>query len=325
MYDDITFLDEALDSENLISTTVSEAAGVTPVKKGKRWLMTIAKPGQGQMGIYPEEVLKENGPTAFPDGTKSYFTHEKRDPRDQVGTISGVFWNEEEGELQGYLTPFPRYAQVLDEAKDDVEASMHVASRKDKRTNIVKELVYHRANTVDLVGFGGLEGSGLKFQVESLFAAAAAEDENGKEEENMEITKEMWDGLKSDIAGIVSKFDTFVSESHAELQGKADEDAVNALVETRVEEALQSYTEVEKSIDDADIFDFQKESLKADARLGKDITDDLKSAVEIATKARAEVKPDPKPRARGNVVVVEESLDSTPKTKSFKPGKWSSR
>jgi len=304
--------------------TLNEMAAA-PVKKGNRWLVTIAKPGQGSQGFYPAEVLKETGPGAFPKGTKAFFNHDaKRDVRDMVGTYDdGAFWNDEEEELQAYLTPFPRYRQVLEEAGKNIEASVHVASRKDHRTNIVKELVYNRANTVDLVSFAGLEGSGLKYQVESLFAAAAAEGEQEKNKENnVEITKEMWDGLVAAQTAVAAKFDTFVAESKVAVQGVADEAAVETVVAERLEEALKSYAEVEKSINDADILGTQKESLKARAIKGEDITEALTEAVSFVAEARKELVPNAKTAPRGKVVVVEESLNSdTPKT--YKVGRWS--
>src|SRR6478736_4403430 len=86
-----------------------------PTKVGSRWLVTVARPGQGSTGLYPESVLKETGPQAFPPGTKAFFNHDpKRDVRDMVGTYpDGAFWNDEAGELQAYLVPFPRYQDVL--------------------------------------------------------------------------------------------------------------------------------------------------------------------------------------------------------------------
>lgn len=315
--------------EDIQNAVLIESA-LAPVKKGKRWLVTIAKPGQGSMGYYPEAVLKETGPIAFPKGTKAFFNHDvKRDVRDMVGFYDQAFWNEEEGELQAYLTPFPRFASVLDEAVDPdtkqsyIEASVHVASRKDVRTGHVKELVFDRANTVDLVSFAGLEGSGLKYQVESLFAAAAAAGEQEeKKENNVEITKEMWDAQRADIITAVSaKFDTFLAESKGELQASVDADALEAAVAARVEEALAAYTEVEKSINDADILDTQKESLKAKAIKGEDIAADLAQAVSFVAEARKAFVPDTTVARRGTVVVVEESKDSAPQT--FTPGRWS--
>lgn len=303
--------------------TLQETAGA-PVKKGGRWLVTIARPGQGATGFYPEDVLKNTGPSAFPPKTKAFFNHDpNRDVRDMVGIYEeGAFWNEEEGELQAYLTPFPRYQEVLDQAGDSIEASIHAAARKDVRTGHVKELVYNRSNTVDLVSFAGLEGSGLKRQVESLFAAAAAEGEQEKNKENTVELEKVIEGLTSELRTLSAKFDTFVAESKQEAQGVADEAAVEAAVTTRVEEALAVIAEVEKSIDDADIFDTQKESLKAAARKGEDITERLAEYVSFVVEARRELVPDPTKFVRGKVVVVDESKGSS-KPNNFKVGRWS--
>lgn len=295
-----------------IEVVLDEVAGAPLKKQGKRWYVTIAKPGKGQQGSYPENTLKTFGEVAFPPGTKSFFNHaDKRDVRDYVGSFKdGAFWNEEAGELGGYLTPVKRYASVLEEAQDvaddAVEASMHVLSRKGP-DGTVKELMFHRGNTVDLVGFGGLEGSGVKFQVESLFAAAAADGENGKEEENMEITKEMWDGLVGTQSTLNSKFDTFVSEALADRQGQADADAVATAVAVQVEEALTAYAGQEVAIDAAVLPKKQKDAFKARARKGEDVSTDLASAVSFVAEALTEFA-GAKADKDGKVVVVSESL-----------------
>jgi hypothetical protein len=304
--------------------TLLESAG-QPTKVGNRWLVTIAKPGKGSTGTYTEEMLKATGPIAFPPGTKAFFNHDpKRDVRDMVGTYDeGAFWNDEIGELQAFLTPFPRYRTVLDEAGQNVEASIHASARKDHKTGYVKELLYNRSNTVDLVSFAGLEGSGLKYQVESLFAAAAAEVELNEKKEN-EVEEKIvlaLETLVSKLETLSAKFDTFAVESKTEVQGVADEAAVETLVKTRVEEALDGYAEVEKSINDADIPAIVKESLKALARKGEDITETLEGAVSIVAETKKEFTPDPKNVRRDRVVVVDESTDSQPK--NFRVGRWS--
>ncbi len=51
----------------------------------------------------------------------------------------GAFWNEEAGELGGYLTPFKRYAPILEDMVDEetgqsyVEASIRAAAHKDAK------------------------------------------------------------------------------------------------------------------------------------------------------------------------------------------------
>ena len=302
--------------------TLTESAG-QPTKLGNRWLVTIAKPGQGSTGTYTEEVLKNTGPIAFPPGTKAFFNHDpKRDVRDMVGTYEeGAFWNEEAGELQALLTPFPRYKQVLDEAGKNVEASIHASARKDHKTGYVKELLYDRGNTVDLVSFAGLEGSGLKYQVESLFAAASAASDLEEKKENKVEIEQAIEGLALQLTTLSAKFDTFVAESKAEVKGVADEAAVSDAVKTQVKEALAGYAVVEKSINDADIPAVVKESLKSLAREGEDITESLAGAVSIVAEAKKELASGPKGNRRDTVVVVDESTDSQPK--NFRVGRWS--
>lgn len=310
---------------------LDESATTAMKRAGKRWLVTLATPGVGSKGTYSEDMLKTTGPVAVPAGTKSFFKHAKsedRDPRDQVGVFEeGAFWNDDEGKLQAYLTPFPRYESVLEEAGKSIEASLHVQARKDIKGNITA-LTFRRDNTVDLVAFGGLEGSGLEYQVvESLFAAAAADGEDGKEKNDMtfEITKEVWESLTSRLTALDAKFDTFVAESMNEKQGKADEAKVAELVETRVEEALASMVETVKSIDDAELPVEVKESLKTLAHTGEDISESLAAAVSIVAATKKELAPAPKgakSEKRATLVVAAESLSSEDAPKNFKVGRW---
>lgn len=309
-------------------TIVEESATEPITKKGSRWLVTVARPGKGMTGTYSEEALKNSGPIALPAGTKAFFKHaktEERDPRDQVGVYKdGAFWNEEAGELQAYLTPFPRYAQVLEEAGENIEASLRAAARKRPGTDIVTEFVFQRDNTVDLVAFAGLAGSGLKYQVESLFAAAAADGEHEEEIEENIVSEKLElavETLTANLTALTAKFDTFVTESLAERQGVADEAAVAAAAEILVAETLSGIAEVEKSINDADIPVIVKEALKDRARKGEDITADLAGAVEIVAETKKELTPSAKNNIRDKVVVVQESLTSD-KPNKFRVGGW---
>lgn len=306
--------------ETLIS--LQESAGA-PIKVGKRWLVTVARPGQGATGTYPETVLKETGPEAFPPGTKAFFNHDpKRDVRDMVGTYpEGAFWNDEAGELQAYLEPFARYQDVLDQAGANIEASIHAKAYRDPKGTVVR-LVKDRANTVDLVAFAGLEGSGLKYQVESLFAAASADGDEGKGNKEMEIEKEIAE-LKTTVTDLASGFRSFVEAQGAEVQGKADAEAVAAAAQGLVAEALATYIEKEAAIKAAGLFSKQEESLLAMALNGEEITEALEAAKVLAAEARETVlkeSADAKPSVRGNVVVVNESKDSAPK--SFTVNGW---
>jgi hypothetical protein len=306
----------------LFEATLSEST-VAPRKVGGRWLVTIARPGKGASGTYSEDALRNSGPAAFPPKTKSFFNHDtKRDVRDMVGTFpDGAFWNEEEGELQGFLKPFPRYETILDEAGENVEASIHVQAMKDSAGNI-RSLLPNRGNTVDLVSFAGLEGSGLKYQVESLFAAAAVEAQ--KEGNKVEIEKAI-EGVQSDITALTTEFRTFVAEARAELKGEADEAAVEAIVVTRVSEALAAYAVQEAAIDAAGLLPKQAAALKARVLKGENVEEALAEAVAFVEEARKEYTPaQPAPYAgrRGTVVVADESANSAAPA-SYLVGRWS--
>ncbi len=304
-------------------TLLSETAGA-PRKVNGRWLVTIARPGKGSTGTYSEASLRETGPIAFPPKTKSFFNHDpKRDVRDMVGTFpEGAFWNEEEGELQGFLEPFARYASVLEEAGDNIEASIHTKALKDSAGN-VRGLLYDRSNTVDLVAFAGLEGSKVRYQVESLFAAAAAEED--KEGNKVDIEKEIAE-LRTSFTNFTTEFQTFVAESRATQKGEADAAAVDAAVEARLAEALETYSGKVAAIDAADLLPKQAAALKAQALKGVDIEEALTEAAEFVEEARAALVPvpDPNDRARARVVVAAESKDSATKT-SLTIGPWGNK
>lgn len=307
--------------ENIV--TISEGFG-GPKKVNGRWLVTIARPGTGTSGTYSEVALRESGPAAFPPGTKSFFNHDpKRDVRDMVGTFpEGAFWNEEQGELQGFLEPFPRYASVIEEAGSNIEASIRAKALKDVAGN-VRSLLYDRANTVDLVAFAGLEGSRIQYQVESLFAAAAAEWK--KEGNNVDIEE----AIKANTAAITelaTQFQSFVAESRAVVKGEADDAAVAAAAAALVAEALTAYQEKDAAIEAAGLLPKQAAALKARALAGEDIEEALAEAKDIVEEARAALTPapvDPYAARRGNVVVVNESNGE--KAKDLTIGRWSKK
>ena len=298
-------------------------------KTGRRWRVTIARPGQGSSGFYPEEVLREFGPAAFPAGTKSFFTHDaKRDPRDMVGTFpDGAFWNEDEGELQADLEPFPRYRDVLDQAGSAIEASIHARANKTPDGK-VRELLFDRANSVDLVAYAGLEGSGLKFQIESLFVAARDVDESSgadpsaqTEKEGKNMDEKQAQALVAEIAALKAAFDAFVAEHKAEAQGVADEKAVETAASAKVSEALEAYIEKETAINGANLLPKQAAALKARALAGEDIAEALVEAKELAEEARNEFSGDAIGSNRG-IVVTEGSAPRNP-SDNFLIGRWS--
>lgn len=303
-------------------TTLTETAGA-PRLTGKRWRVTVARPGTGSSGKYSADTLREYGPLAFPAGTKAYFNHDpKRDIRDMVGVYpDGAFWNEEDNELQADLEPFPRYQPVLAEVGPHAGASIRSRGRKDGDGNVV-ELIFDRGNSIDLVGEPGLEGSGLKYQIESLFEQARTsveEDikpdaEASAQNERKTRMEKMLEELMTAVTKLSKDFEAFVSESRSEVQGKADEDAVDAAVNAKLAERHESFLAVKEQIAEAKLTPTLTKNLETRALKGEDIAEALTEAKALVEEVRGTVT------EGGEYVVVGE--DRKPDNDKFTVTGW---
>jgi hypothetical protein len=286
-----------------MSEALTEAVAAPPVRKGNRWLVTLARPGKGSTGTYTPDVLREFGPQAYPAKTKSYFKHgkpEERDPRDQLGSFpEGTFWNEADQKLQGYLVPQKRWVPVLEEAEeagDAIEMSMYCLNwEKDASGNIVK-MGPHRGNTVDAVAFGGLEGSRVEGRVafESLIESARAAFDTkpaasgGQEkEDNMEI-KEQVDANTAAITKLTTLVESFISAQNAsketEAQAKVDADTIAAAESAAVEAFAGRVALVEAAR--KELLPSQFDALMESAKAGTDVAPLIESAKKVYAEAQ---------------------------------------
>lgn len=285
------------------SIVLSESAKVPYRKVGTKWRVTVATPGQGSSGKYSEDMLRERGPAAFPAGTRAFFNHDaKRDLRDLVGTYpEGAFWNEEEGLLQADLVALPRWSELLDDLESLAATSIHAQGDRDAQGNIT--LNYDRGNTIDLVGLPGLEGSGVKYRIESLFNEGINDPDaetSAQNERKARMEKEIAD-LTAQVAELRTTLTAFVSESKAAVQGKADEDAVNTAVSEKLAERHEAFLVVKEQIAEAKLLPSQVKALEAKALTGADIAEDLKNAKALVEEAHGIV-------AEGGSVIVGEAL-----------------
>lgn len=274
-----------------MTVELHESVAANPVKQGNRWLVCLAKPGQGSSGKYSADVLREYGPTAFPPKSKSYFGHnapQDRDPRDQLGTYAeGAFWNEEAQELQALLTPYPRWKPLLEEMASDLEMSIYSKGTKDENGNVLT-LEYSRTNSVDAVGYAGLEGSSVREQMESLVESARAEfdvtpsvapaQENGNEK----LMEEKLDKL-------ISLLETFVSESKAAAAEKVQATVNAEALSESAKEAVESYDAKVALIEAAreDLTASQVASLREAAKQGADVAPLVESAKKVTEEIRS--------------------------------------
>lgn len=206
-----------------------------PVKSGKRWLVTIGKPGQGQTAYFTPELWENYGPIAFPPGTASYWKHanpEDRDPRDRLGTFVETFWNAEEQKFQGYLEPRPSWEKVLEEVAD-LNFSIMCGGEKDEE-GVALSLKYHRANSIDAVAVSGIEGAKLEMLVESAradFTPEPVTESAGEKETKMD--KELADAFAKQTSILESILGMLNDKAASEAQVEADQTAIS--------EALEAY------------------------------------------------------------------------------------
>lgn len=264
---------------------LQESSSTPLVKAGKRWKVVVATPGEGSSGKYAADMLAEYGPAAIPAGSKAFFDHDpKRSVKDMVGTYpDGAYWNAEANRLEAELQPFKHWQEIVDEIGPYAEASIYVMGEADEEGNVLR-LIPHRSNGVDLVGYGGLQGSGLLERIETLAESARALDEpdasvtsadalKKKETLTMEIEE-----LAGKVDALATLVESFITESKD--AAKAEQDRV-----VKVEEALTAYRTIAKSIDDADLLPTQRESLLAEAAKGVDVTERIAEAAKIKEEA----------------------------------------
>lgn len=269
----------------LLTESVAEA----PVKKGKRWRVVVARPGQGSSGNYSPELLRDFGPAALPAGTKAYFDHDpKRSIKDMVGSYpDGTYWDEANQELVAELQPFKHWQDVIDEVGPLAEASIRVQGTKDEDGNVL-ELFPSRANSIDLVGAAGLEGSGLREQVESLVESARLLDST--EEPGVETSAQEKEDQKMEekLDKLIALFESFVTASTAKTVEKVQAEAdADALAEA-AKDAVESYDSKTALIEAAreNLFPSQIAALRKAAKEGADIQPLLEDATKTFEEAR---------------------------------------
>lgn len=274
----------------LMETLLLESVAEAPTKIGKRWRVVVARPGTGSSGTYSEDMLREYGPAALPAKSKAFFDHDpSRSIKDMVGSYpDGAYWDDANGELVAELQPFKHWQEVIDEVGPYAEASIYMMGEKDENDNVTK-LIPHRTNGADLVGYGGLEGSGLKEQIESLIESAKLQDTKQKPSTGSVQEKEkakMDEKILEALTALKTSFDAFVTESKAAADNKKVEEANADTISSAVSEAVSTFKGKAKSIEDAELLPSQVEALLAAAERGEDVA----PLIELAKKVVEEFK-----------------------------------
>lgn len=274
------------------ATLVSEAAS-----EDGTWKVRLLSEGRGSSGVYTASLL-ENHHHAF-DNVLSFKNHptgwdgpETRDFTMIAGEIVGETWveNDERGlrAIFGNYLPDPEHKDKIERYKDKLGLSIYIegSGYVDESSG---DFVVDWFNpedpyaSVDVVIAPGARG---KF-MESMRKFYAGEDVSGnrpgaRQAENERKSK-MDEELKETLKGISDALALLVAEKKtaeaAEAQAKADEAAVTS--------AVEAYDKAVQAIDEADLLPVQVESLRSEAKAGRDVTPLIEAAKKVKEDAIA--------------------------------------
>lgn len=183
-------------------TTVEEACGnefqplrESVLKEGKGRIRIIA-PGKGSSGIYPEEMLRRDGPLVFVAGTKMFADHPsateaktrpERSIRDIVATLESDAVYEESGPvgpgLYADINVMPDWRERVEALAPHIGVSIRTAGkgRKTEEGTVIESLIRTPFTSVDFVTEAGAGGKILNELYESVRAKADEQPEPATE------------------------------------------------------------------------------------------------------------------------------------------------
>lgn len=249
-----------------VKLAIRESVTEAPVKKGNRWRVIVARPGQGSSGTYSEELFRRDAAKLIPAGAQSFINHGERDPEKMIGVFpDGGYFDEDEKAVVADLQVFEHWKSWVEEMAPHVGMSLYAMGAADEDGNVT-EIHEDAYNGADLVARPGLSGSKI---AEKLYEAAvnAVSEEPGvtaaQEERKLEMEKdvqEAFDALRALIAPLVTEKQT---AHEAAAQATADEKVV--------EERLDAYDAAVEAIEAAELPADAAKSLRAEARKGTDV------------------------------------------------------
>lgn len=257
-----------------------ESVTEAPKKRGNRWRVIVARPGQGSSGFYSEAVLRRDAEKIIAPGGQMFINHgADRNPKDMVGIYpEGSFWDEDEKAVVSEVDVFSHWKEFVEEVGPHCGASLYALGESDEDGNVTA-ILEDRLNGADLVARPGLIGSGL---AEKLYESAVAHSEEKPTvtvaEEHKEI--KMDQELKDALTGISNTLAALVADKKNEESAQAQVAADEAVAQARVE----SFAAAVKAVDEADLFESQRESILESAKAGEDVA----PLIEAAKKVKAE-------------------------------------
>lgn len=253
-----------------------ESTAEAPVKKGNRWRVIVARPGQGSSGNYSEELFRRDAHKIIAAGAQSFINHDAaRNPKDMIGVFpEAAYFDEAEKAVVAELEVFSHWQSFVEEVGPHCGISLYAMGEADDEGNVTA-IHEDRLNGADLVARPGLIGSGL---AEKLYESAVAE--SGKatvtsagEERKLEMEKdveERFSALEALLTSLVADKEKVTAEA---AQATADADAGRV--------AVEAYDAAVTAIDAADLPEKVVESLRAQAKEGVDVTAQIEQAVAM--------------------------------------------
>lgn len=256
-----------------------ESVAEAPVKKGDRYRVIIARPGQGSSGFYSEELFRRDAQKLIPAGAQAFINHGERDPEKMVGVYpDGGYFDEAEKAVVGDLQVFEHWKAWMAEVAPHVGVSLYALGNADEEGRVT-EILEDPYNGADIVARAGLQGSKIDKLYESAVAAGSDKEPTvtvAEDERNKLMEKEILDAINSVKDSLAALVADKVQKEAETAQVEADEKAIQT--------AVEHYDAAVKMVTDAELFESQRESILAAAKKGEDVT----GLVEAAKLVREE-------------------------------------
>jgi hypothetical protein len=279
-------------------------SGSAPVKSGSNWRAVLITPGKGSSGFYPETMLREYGPTAFPKGAHSYVDHpnwneDGRSPKNLMGVLAEDAYYEDGVGLVAELTIMPHWKEFVEAVAPHTGLSIYAMGSgdfNDEGEMVVQSLEADVQNSVDLVSYAGRPGSKLAAQLYEAAAATAYK--------NVSVEEDSKDGKKGTAAPKAVETVTDMKEGNSDMELKELSDQLAELpklVAAAVAEALAPVVESEedKDIDiaavvealvAADIPDVSRKAVYESLRAGVDLTQAIENQKVFVESVKSHLK-----------------------------------
>lgn len=259
-----------------------ESTTEAPKKTGNRWRVIVARPGKGSSGTYSEELFRRDAEKIIAPGGQMFINHgTDRNPKDMLGIYpEGSFWDEDEKAVVAEVDIFSHWKEFVEEVGPHCGASLFALGESDEEGNVTA-IIEDRMNGADLVARPGLVGSGLAGK---LYESAIA----GSDKEPTVTVAEEANGVKMEekLDKLIDLMTSYVADKKTEDSAKAQVEADEAVAAARVE----SFAAAVKAVDEADLFESQRESILESAKAGVDVAPLIEAAAQVKGEAIASLK-----------------------------------